>query len=274
MNKTFDNIRELIKNADVVLIGAGAGLSSSAGIDYYGDEYKKSFADFIDKYGNYDLYSLGFYNFPTQEEYWAYWSRHIAYSDTKREGTELYKRIYNLVKEKDYFVLTTNVDDQFYKTGFDKNKIFCVQGSLAKNQCSNACHNKLYDNTKLVEDMINSIDKDLKVSSNLVPKCPVCGGAMEPNLRKDANFVQDELWYEQNKRYEDFINKNNNKKVLLLEFGVGFNTPGIIRLPFEQMTSQNKNWILARFNKEVQCFYDLENRFIEIDKDINEIIES
>lgn len=272
MNKTLDSIKNLIENADCILIGAGSGLSSAAGIAYSGDEFKKEFAPFIKKYGFTDLYTSGFYDFRSKEEYWGMWAKHIYYCDTGRNGTELYRKIYNLVKDKDYFVITTNVDDQFYKTGFDENKIFRVQGSYALNQCSKGCHNKLYPNKELVDKMLNSLDSDLKIPTELVPICPVCGEPMEPNLRTDGYFVQDDLWYKQNDKYNEFIDANKDKKVLLLEFGVGFNTPTIIRFSFEQMTNQNKNWTLVRFNKETRCFFDLDNRFIGIDEDINKII--
>lgn len=269
MNKTLDNIQELVNNADCILIGAGAGLSSSAGIDYAGEEFKKEFAPFIKKYGFTDLYTSGFYDFRSEEEYWAYWAKHIYFADTGREGTELYKKIFDLVKNKEYFVITTNVDDQFYKTGFYKDMIFRVQGSYSLNQCSKGCHNKLYSNIELVNKMISSTDNDLKIPTELVPVCPVCGESMEPNLRKDGYFIQDDLWYKQSDKYNEFIENNKNRNVLLLEFGVGFNTPGIIRFPFEQMTSQNKNWKLIRFNKEDMTFLDLDDRFIGIKEDIN-----
>ena len=262
---------EKINNADSIL--AGSGLSTAAGINYAGEEFRKEFKLFIEKYGFKDLYTSSFYNFKTKEEYWAYWSKHIYFANTGREGMKLYKKIYDLIKNKDYFVITTNVDDQFYKTGFDKEKIFRVQGSYALNQCSMACHNKLYPNKDLVDKMINSIDNNLKIASNLVPKCPVCGENMEPNLRKDEYFIEDELWYKQNDAYGKFLDKNKDKKLVLLEFGVGFNTPGIIRFPFEQMVSKNPKWTLIRFNKEAQCFYELEdNQFVCVEEDINNVI--
>lgn len=273
MNKTLYDIKKLIDSADCILIGAGSGLSTAAGIDYAGKRFKTEFKPFIHKYGFTDLYTSSFYEFNSQEEYWAYWAKHIDFANTGREGTEIYKNIYEDVKDKEYFVITTNVDDQFYKTGFDKNKIFRVQGSYRLIQCSQACHNKLYDDKDMVNKMLENIDKDLKVPTELVPICPVCGETMEPNLRKDAYFVQDELWYKQNDLYEKFISDNKNKKVMLLEFGVGFNTPGIIRFPFEQMVSQNPNWKLIRFNKEEQCFYDLKDRFISVKEDIKEIFK-
>lgn len=273
MKKTLNDIKKLIEQADCILIGAGAGLSTSAGIDYAGDEFKKEFAPFIKKYGFTDLYTASFYEFETEEEKWAYFAKHIKFADTGRKATPLYKNIYELVKNKSYFVITTNVDDQFEKAGFEKNKIFATQGSYSKLQCSGACHNKLYDDTELVNRMIEETDCNLKIPTNLVPICPVCKERMEVNLRKDAYFVQDENWYKQSKAYEDFVNNSKDKKVILLELGVGFNTPIIIRFPFEQMTMQNKNWNLVRINKDnVMTWNDIEEKSILIQEDIANII--
>ena len=273
MKKTLNDIKKLIEQADCILIGAGAGLSTSAGIDYAGDEFKKEFAPFIKKYGFTDLYTASFYEFETEEEKWAYFAKHIKFADTGRKATPLYKNIYELVKNKSYFVITTNVDDQFEKAGFEKNKIFATQGSYSKLQCSEACHNKLYDDTELVNRMIEKTDCNLKIPTNLVPICPVCKERMEVNLRKDAYFVQDENWYKQSKAYEDFVNNAKDKKVILLELGVGFNTPIIIRFPFEQMTMQNKNWNLVRINKDnVITWNDIEEKSILIQEDIANII--
>ena len=273
MKKTLNDIKKLIEQADCILIGAGAGLSTSAGIDYAGDEFKKEFAPFIKKYGFTDLYTASFYEFETEEEKWAYFAKHIKFADTGRKATPLYKNIYELVKNKSYFVITTNVDDQFEKAGFEKNKIFATQGSYSKLQCSEACHNKLYDDTELVNRMIEETDCNLKIPTNLVPICPVCKERMEVNLRKDAYFVQDENWYKQSKSYEYFVNNAKDKKVILLELGVGFNTPIIIRFPFEQMTMQNKNWNLVRINKDnVITWNDIEEKSILIQEDIANII--
>ena len=273
MKKTLNDIKKLIEQADCILIGAGAGLSTSAGINYAGEEFKKEFAPFIKKYGFTDLYTASFYEFETEEEKWAYFAKHIKFADTGRKATPLYKNIYELVKNKSYFVITTNVDDQFEKAGFEKNKIFATQGRYSKLQCSKACHNKLYDNTELVNRMIEETDCNLKIPTNLVPICPVCKERMEVNLRKDAYFVQDENWYKQSKAYEDFVNNAKDKKVILLELGVGFNTPIIIRFPFEQMTMQNKNWNLVRINKDnVITWNDIEEKSILIQEDIANII--
>ena len=193
-------------------------------------------------------------------------------SNIGMNATKLYKDIYSLVKDKEYFVITTNVDDQFYKAGFDKNKIFSTQGSYRYIQCSNACHNKIYDASEIVKEMIKNT-KDCKIPKNLIPICPVCGKVMETNLRKDSYFVQDDNWYKQRTRYNSFLEKNSNKNVLLLEFGVGFNTPGIIRLPFEQMVNDN-NWKLVRINKdESRTFYDIDDKCICIKNDIKMVID-
>lgn len=266
------DIFKIIDEADYILIGAGAGLSAAAGIDYSGEEFRKEFKPFIDKYGFTDLYTSSFYDFDSQEEYWAYWAKHINFANLGREGAKLYKDIYSVVKDKQYFVITTNVDDQFYKSGFDKDKIFRVQGSYRYIQCSLGCHDMLYDDKEMVAKMLENIDKDLKVPNELVPICPVCGESMEPNLRKDEYFVEDELWRKQSNLYREFVLNAKESKVAVLEFGAGFNTPGIIRFPFEKLTEENKGWTLIRFNKECRNFYDIdEDRFIKVTEDINKI---
>ena len=274
LSEKVNKIKELIKDADCLLIGAGAGLSTSAGLDYAGEEFKKEFASFIKKYHFTDLYTASFYDFETEEEKWAYFARHIKFADTGRMATPLYKNIYELVKNKPYFIITTNVDDQFEKAGFDKSKIFATQGSYSKMQCAEACHNKLYDDVELVDKMIKQTNGNLEIPSELVPICPICGEKMEVNLRKDAYFVQDDNWYKQNKSYEDFIDNTKNKKVVLLELGVGFNTPIIIRFPFEQMTMQNENWNLVRINKEnVMNWANIDNKSILIQNDIDDVVK-
>lgn len=276
MNEILEKInetKELIKDADYILIGAGAGLSTSAGIEYTGKRFKDNFSEFIKKYNFTDMYTSGFYDFETEEEKWAYWAKHMYINNIGAEATKLYKDILELIKNKEYFVITTNVDDQFYKSGFDENKIFATQGSYRYIQCSQACHNKIYDATEIVKEMISKT-KDCKIPTELVPICPVCGEVMETNLRKDSYFVQDDRWYKQNKRYEEFLTKAKNKKLLLIEFGVGFNTPGIIRFPFEQMVCQNDNWKLIRINKDnCETILNIENRYLPIRSDINEIVQ-
>lgn len=272
-NSRILKAKQMIKNADYILIGAGAGLSTAAGIEYSGKRFEDNFAEFIKKYHFTDMYTSGFYDFQTEEEKWAYWAKHMYINNIGMKATKLYQDMLKLVKDKDYFVITTNVDDQFFKAGFDKEKIFATQGSYRYIQCSHACHNKIYDAKDLVKEMISKT-KDCKIPTELVPICPVCGEKMEVNLRKDAYFVQDDNWYKQDKKYGEFLDKAKNKNVVLLEIGVGFNTPGIIRFPFEQMAYNDLETTLIRINKDYsQTMLEIENRTISFNEDTNKIIE-
>ena len=272
-NSRIIQAKQAIKQADYIIIGAGAGLSTAAGLLYSGEKFKKDFKEFIEKYHFEDLYSALFYNFKTQEEKWAFFAKMIKLNRYNEKPLKLYQELYEIVKNKEYFVLSTNVDGQFYNSGFDKDKVFEVQGDYSYLQCENACHNKLYNNRDLVEQWLQNT-KDCKIPSKLVMKCPVCGGNMDMNLRKDANFVQDSNWYKASKRYEDFLDKIKNKNVVLLEIGVGFNTPGIIRFPFEQITANNEKTTLIRINKDYPLpMLEIRNRTISFDEDTNKIIE-
>ena len=248
-NERANKLKELIDDADYILIGAGAGLSAAAGLEYGGKRFTDNFPEFIKKYGFQDMYSSMFYPFESSEERWAYFAKHVYVNNTGMEGTELYKKLLDLVKDKDYFVITTNTDDQFLKSGFSKDRFFRTQGSYSKLQCSKACHKKLYDDTELIMEMMEETGDDLKIPSELIPKCPVCGEEMDLNLRKDSYFVEDEEWHEQNQAYVDFRRKAMNGKLLLLEFGIGFNTPIIIRFPFDDLMRNYENVNLARFNR-------------------------
>lgn len=267
-------IKKWIDEADAIIIGAGAGLSDAAGIHYSGEKFEHDFIDFIRKYGIKDLYTSAFYPFRTEEEKWAYWAKHIYFSYYENKHTDLYQNLYNLVKDKNYFVITTNTDGQFINNGFDKEKVFEVQGSYSKLQCSTPCHNKLYDNEEQVKEWLSNIDNDLKIPSNLVPKCPVCGENMSVNLRCDDTFVEDDNWYKMQNKYDDFIKNNSEKNVLLLEFGIGFNTPGIIRFPFEQMTFMHDNFNLIRFNDKYAMIPNkIQDRSISVTDSISETID-
>lgn len=273
-NSRILRARQAIKQAEYIIIGAGAGLSAAAGLEYSGEKFKFNFREFIEKYHFEDLYSASFYNFETQQEKWAFFAKMINLNRYNKKPLKLYQKLYKLVKDKRYFVLSTNVDGQFYNSGFDKNKVFEVQGDYGYLQCENACHNKLYKNKELVEKWIQNT-KDCKIPSNLIMKCPVCGGNMDMNLRKDANFVQDENWYGQLQNYERFLDKAQNKNVVLLEIGVGFNTPGIIRFPFEQMTLNNLKTTLIRINKDYPLpMLEIKNKIISFDEDVNKIISA
>ena len=241
---------EFIKNADSVIIGAGAGASTAAGIQYGGKRFTDNFAEFIEKYGGQymtDMYAAGFYPYPSEEAKWGYWSKHALLNRFLPPALPLYKELYDLVKDKEYFVLTTNVDHQFYKAGFEPERIFAAQGDYGEIQCQRGCHQKVYDAEELFKKM-DEARKDCLIPSELVPECPVCGGRMAMHLRCDNYFVEDEAWHEALDRYADFLDQNKGKQVVLLELGVGFNTPVIIRFPFEKMVRENNSYILIRLN--------------------------
>lgn len=243
----IEQLKQALETADAVLIGAGSGLFTSAGLTYSGERFERYFSDFHQKYGITDIYSGGFYPFDTLEEYWAWWSRHIFYNRYVDAPLPVYQVLLALVKDKDYFVLTTNVDHQFQRSGFDKKKLFYTQGDYGLWQCSKACHDKTYDNEEAVRAMAEQ-QKDMKIPTELIPKCPVCGAPMTMNLRCDNSFVQDEGWYAAANRYEDFISRHSDSHILFLELGVGMNTPVIIKYPFWQMTAQTPNAVYACVN--------------------------
>lgn len=254
------------------MIGAGAGLSASSGFDYTGERFEKYFSDFHKKYGITDMYSGGFYPYETLEEYWAWWSRHILVNRYDCPVGKPYRDLLTLVENKDYFVLTTNVDHQFQRAGFDKNRLFYTQGDYGLWQCSKPCHNKTHDNEEAVRRMIAE-RKDMRIPTALIPKCPICGAPMTMNLRCDNSFVQDEGWYQAASRYEDFIRRHSNSHILYLELGVGMNTPVIIKYPFWQMTAQNPNAVYVCVNLgESFCPSDIMNQSICIDDDIGNTI--
>ena len=248
----IDRAAKNIRNTDCVIIGAGAGASTAAGIQYGGKRFTDNFAEFIKKYGEYymtDMYAAGFYPYPSEEAKWGYWSKHALMNRFDPPALPLYTELYDIVKNKEYFVLTTNVDHQFYKAGFDEKRIFATQGDYGKIQCQKACHPKTYD----AKDLFRKMDKARRnclIPSEFVPKCPVCGGNMAMNLRCDNFFVEDEAWHEAADRYAGFLEQNKDKKVVLLELGVGFNTPIIIRFPFEKMVRENSSYSLIRLNMD------------------------
>lgn len=262
-----------IEDADYILIGAGAGLSTAAGLTYSGSRFTDNFQDFIAKYNIKDMYSAGFYPFPSEEERWGYWSKHVMFNRILPPPLPLYQQLYELVKEKNYFVLTTNVDHQFYKAGFHEQRIFATQGDYGLMQCMKGCHPQTYDNTKMIIQM-DQARKDCKVPSYMIPRCPICGGPMTMNLRCDQYFVEDEKWHEAQKNFGNFLSQCQNHKVVLLELGVGFNTPTIIRFPFEKLIREHKNISLIRLNlKEAIIPASLENQAIGINHDLSKSIQ-
>ena len=271
-SERIERLRHALDSADAVVIGAGAGLSASAGLTYSGERFEKHFGDFKEKYGIQDMYSGGFYPFETLEEYWAWWSRHILVNRYERAPKPVYDDLLKLVEDKDYFVLTTNVDHQFQLAGFDKERLFYTQGDYGLWQCSRPCHQETYDNEEIVRRMIAE-QRDMKVPAELIPRCPVCGRPMTMNLRCDGTFVRDEGWYAAQARYQEFLSEHDGAHILFLELGVGMNTPVIIKYPFWQMTAENPNAAYACVNLgQAMCLGDIQNRSICIDGDIGRII--
>ncbi|MDO4323592.1 MAG: Sir2 silent information regulator family NAD-dependent deacetylase [Lachnospiraceae bacterium] len=267
-------LKEEIETADAVLVGAGAGMSASAGLTYSGERFYRYFWDFHEKYGINDIYSGGFYPYDTLEEYWAWWSRHIYYNRYDLPAGKPYKDLLELVKNKDYFVLTTNVDHQFQLAGFDKKRLFYTQGDYGLWQCSKACHDTTYDNEDAVREMVAE-QSDMRIPTRLIPRCPVCGAPMTVNLRSDNLFVQDKGWYAAAKRYENFIGRYERRHILLLELGVGLNTPAIIKYPFWQMTAQNIRAVYACINQgDAYCPQEIADRAVCINGDINSVLDA
>ena len=285
-----DNVSRLKKalaEADAVVIGAGAGLSASAGFVYSGGRFEKYFFDFAAKYHLTDMYSGGFYPYAAREEFWAYWGRYVWVNRYMNAPKTVYGDLLALVRNRDYFVITTNVDHCFQKAGFDKNRLFYTQGDYGLFQCSEPCRSNTYENEETIRRMVLAqgwiIEADnsltlpehgaLKttVPTELLPACPVCGKPLTMNLRSDDKFVEDEGWRQAAERYETFL-RTHSGKVLFLELGVGRNTPGIIKYPFWQMTAQNPNATYACVNYgEAVCPKEIITQSICVDGDIGEV---
>lgn len=269
----IEKLRTALHEADAVVIGAGAGLSTSAGFTYSGRRFEENFRDFIEEYGFQDMYSGGFYPFDTLEEHWAYWSRYIWINRYTDPPKPVYRRLLDLVKDRDYFALTTNVDHCFQKAGFDKSRLFYTQGDYGLFQCSQPCCQKTYDNEDAVRQMLKR-QKDRKIPEALIPRCPVCGRPMTMNLRSDDTFVEDEGWHRAADRYTGFLRSHKGQKLLFLELGVGFNTPVIIKYPFWQMTAQNPKAVYACINyRDAAAPQEIREQSICIDDDIGEVLE-
>ena len=271
-SQQIEQIREKLNNADAVVIGAGAGLSTAAGLTYSGERFYKHFSDFAEKYGITDMYSGGFYPFPDNETFWAWWSRHIYFNRYEKAPKPVYDDLLKLVKDRNYFVLTTNVDHQFQMAGFDKERLFYTQGDYGLFQCSVPCHDKNYDNYDDVIAMIEQ-QENMRIPTELIPHCPVCGKPMTMNLRSDDKFVEDEGWHKAAERYNSFIDENKDKNIVYLELGVGGNTPGIIKFPFWQLTAQNENAAYICVNLgESYCPDEIADQSICVNADIGKVI--
>ena len=272
-SEQIERLKQALDCADAVVIGAGAGLSASAGLTYSDERFEQYFKDFADKYGIRDMYSGGFYPFESLEEYWAWWSRHIMVNRYEPAPKPVYDNLLKLVEGKDYFVLTTNVDHQFQLAGFDKKRLFYTQGDYGLWQCSEPCHQRTYDNEETVRRMFAE-QQDMKVPSELVPRCPVCGRPMTMNLRADDTFVQDEGWYQAQSRYQDFLRRHDGLRVVFLELGVGGNTPVIIKYPFWKMTVQNPQAVYACVNMgQAYAPKEISEQAVVIGNDIGSVLK-
>lgn len=268
----IERLKKAIENADAIVIGAGAGLSTSAGFVYTGERFKKYFSDFEEKYGFHDMYSGGFYPYGTQEEFWAYWSRYIYVNRYMDAPKPVYNVLFELVKDMDYFVITTNVDHCFQKAGFDKKRLFYTQGDYGLFQCSTPCDIDTYENEEIVRRMMDE-QKDMKIPTELIPKCPKCGEPLTMNLRSDDKFVEDEGWYKASERYENFLRTRQNQSVLFLELGIGYNTPGIIKFVFHKLTAENPLATYACINYgEAYAPEEITSQSIVINTDAGEVI--
>lgn len=273
MLKAVTRLKAEIETADAIIIGAGAGLSTSAGFTYTGSRFRQYFSDFEDKYGFHDMYSGGFYPYKTPEEFWAYWSRYIEVNRYQNTDRPVYENLYELVKDKDYFVITTNVDHCFQKAGFDKKRLFYTQGDYGLFQCSVPCCQTTYGNREIIGRMVKE-QKDMRIPSELLPICPVCKKPLTMNLRSDDKFVENEGWRRAALRYDDFIRRHKKLHILLLELGVGYNTPIIIKYPFWRLTAGNPKAVYACINnREAFCPSEIETQSICINSDIGSVLE-
>lgn len=290
MTGTIERLKYALDSAEAVVVGAGAGLSTAAGFRYTGERFQQYFQDFIDKYGFRDMYSGGFYPFETLGGHWAYWSRYIYVNRYMDPLKPVYQKLYEMVKDRDYFVLTTNVDHCFQKADFAKERLYYTQGDYGLFQCSGPCHDRTYDNEETVRAMVEAqgfrvavdgslylpegVTAAMTVPHELVPRCPKCGEHLCMNLRADDTFVQDEGWYLAARRYEMFLEEHRDKKVLFLELGVGYNTPGIIKYPFWKMTMENPEAVYACINYgEAYVPEEIAKRSICINADIGEALK-
>ena len=285
----LSDIKELTANADAIVIGAGAGLSTSAGFTYSGERFDKYFSDFKERYKFTDMYSGGFYPYETLEEHWAFWSRYIYINRYMDAPKPVYDNLYELVKDKDYFVIRTNVDHCFQKAGFDKHRLYYTQGDYGLFQCSEPCHKKTYDNEDIIRKMVMAQGYEFKedgslylpegrnlkltVPSELVPYCPECGKPMSMNLRADNTFVEDEGWHVAAKRYEQFLERHKNLNIVFIELGIGYNTPVIIKYPFWQMTDkwQHAHYICLNYG-QAYAPDEIKEKSVCVNKDIDEVI--
>ena len=273
-SESMERLKAALQDCDAVVIGAGAGLSTAAGFTYTGERFEQHFSDFAHKYGIQDMYSGGFYPFATPEEHWAYWSRYIYINRYQDAPKPVYDDLLKLVQDKDYFVITTNVDHCFQKAGFDKKRLFYTQGDYGLFQCSEPCCQETFDNEAVIREMVKR-QENMRIPTELLPSCPHCGKPLTMNLRSDNKFVEDEGWHRAAERYENFLRTRERQKILFLELGVGYNTPVIIKYPFWHMTAKNPNATYVCINQgQAVCPQEIERQSVCINADIGQVLQS
>lgn len=270
----IDRLQAALDEADAIIVGAGSGLSTAAGYTYSGERFERLFGDFAARYGFSDMYAGGFYSYDSLEEYWAFWSRYVMCNRYEPTPEPVYERLLALVRGRDYFVITTNVDHCFQRAGFDKQRLFYTQGDYGLFQCSRPCCQQTWDNEQAIRAMVER-QKDLRIPSELVPRCPNCGAPMTMNLRCDGTFVEDEGWHRAASRYNDFLRRHEGMRTLLLELGVGGNTPGIIKYPFWQMCAGNPQATYACINLgEAVAPVEIDRQAILIDAGADVVLDA
>lgn len=273
-SEPLERLKAALRDCDAVVIGVGSGLSTAAGFTYNGERFEKYFSDFAAKYGIKDMYSGGFYPFATPEEHWAYWSRYIYINRYMDAPKPVYDDLLKLVADKDYFVITTNIDHCFQKAGFDKKRLFYTQGDYGLFQCSEPCCQETFENEAMIREMVKR-QENMKIPTELLPACPYCGKPLTMNLRADDKFVEDEGWHRAAERYENFLRTRNGQKVLFLELGVGYNTPVIIKYPFWQMTARNPDATYVCINQgQATCPQEIEQQSICINADLGTVLHN
>ena len=272
-SEPIERLKAALQDCDAVVIGAGAGLSTAAGFTYTGERFEKYFSDFAAKYGIQDMYSGGFFPFATPEEHWAYWSRYIFINRYQDAPKPVYDDLLKLVQGKDYFVITTNVDHCFQKAGFDKKRLFYTQGDYGLFQCSEPCCQETYGNEVTIRQMVEQ-QCNMRVPSELVPHCPICGRPMTMNLRCDDTFVEDEGWHRAAERYSEFLRRHKGLKTLFLDLGTGMNTPAIVKFSFWRMANEWPDAAYACINLgEAYAPREIEARSICINADIGSVLK-
>ena len=270
--ESLERLRGVLDAADAVVVGAGAGLSTAAGFSYGGELFRRHFADFEERFGIHDMYSGGFFPFPTREVFWAFWSRMIRLNRYTEDPKPTYRNLRRLLEGREHFVITTNVDHRFQAAGFSKERLFYTQGDYGLLQCSKPCCQETYDNEALVREMLER-QEGMHMPTELLPTCPHCGRPLVPNLRSDDTFVEDEGWHAAAERYYRFLREHEQGRVLYLELGVGYNTPVIIKYPFWRMTADNPEAVYACVNfGEAVCPQEIAERSICLNADIDRVI--